>query len=160
MGDLVRLRRMLTALLAASVSGALGAQTVAPSAPAEFAGCYRLALGKWSHPLGRNEAYHALPSSIRLDTVAGERGGWKVSPDIAYPTRSSMRWMPRWAMRGDTAAVVWSTGFQVTSMNLTTSGRTELRGVATVGSDANEFREGVPVAEVVATRIACPPATP
>lgn len=60
---------------------ALSALAPAPTIPE----CYRLIRGEWSRPLGVNARYHALPAVIRLDTMPASRGGWVVSPDVAFP---------------------------------------------------------------------------
>jgi hypothetical protein len=148
---------MLVLILVAPMlaSASLCAQTASPRAPAEFVGCYDLALGAWSRPLGINAAFHTIPITVRLDTAAATRGGRRVSPDIAYPYPSRFPGTPRWTATEDTAEIVWSNGFQATTLRLARHGTQELRGQAIVGSDANEFGTDLPRAEIVARRIAC-----
>lgn len=145
---------ILVAVLSASPS--LFAQTASPRAPAEFVGCYELALGPWSRPLGVNAAFHAVPATVRLDTAVAARGGWRVSPDIAYPYPSKFPGTPRWTARQSGVEIMWSDGFQSTALRLARYG-TRLRGQAVVASDANEFGTDLPRAEVVARRIECVP---
>jgi hypothetical protein len=148
--------RLIVLIQLASMLAApsLCAQTASARAPAELVGCYDLALGAWSRPLGINAAYHAIPSTVRLETAAATRGGWRISPDIAYPHPSRFPGTPRWTATQDSVAITWSNGFQVTMLRLGKHGR-ELRGQAIVGSDANEFGTDLPRAEIVARRIAC-----
>ena len=155
----MRKHHMLALLLVAPMlaSASLCAQTSSPRAPAEFAGCYDLALGAWSRPLGVNAAWHAIPTTVRLDTAATTHGGWRVSPDIAYPYPSRFPGTPRWTATQSTVEVTWSNGFQSTALRLARYGAQELRGQAIVGSDANEFGPDLPRAEIVARRIACVP---
>ena len=145
---------LVTPMLA---SPSLFAQTASPRAPAEFVGCYDLALGAWSRPLGINAAYHGIPPTVRLDTAAATRGGWRVSPDIAYPHPSRFPGTPRWTATQDTVVIVWSNGFQATTLRLGRHRTQELRGQVIVGSDANEFGTDLPRAEIVARRIECVP---
>ena len=145
---------ILVALLSASPT--LFAQSASPRAPAEFVGCYELALGPWSRPLGINAAYHVVPATVRLDTAVAARGGWRVSPDIAYPHPSRFPGTPRWTATQSSVEITWSNGFQLTGLRLARYG-TRLRGQAIVASDANEFGTDLPRAEVVARRIECVP---
>jgi hypothetical protein len=149
---------MLVLILVAPMlaSPSLLAQTASPRAPVEFVGCYELTLGAWSRPLGINAAYHAIPATVRLDTAAAARGGWRVSPDIAYPHPSRFPGTPRWTATQSTVEITWSNGFQSTALRLARYG-TRLRGQAIVGSDANEFGTDLPRAEIVARPIACVP---
>ena len=136
-------------------SASLCAQSAFPRAPAELVGCYNLTLGAWSRPLGINAGFHALPTTVRLDSAAATRGGWIVSPDIAYPYPSRFPGMPRWTATQDSVEILWSNGFQATTLRLARHGTQQLRGQAIVGSDANEFGTDLPRAEIVARRIAC-----
>ncbi len=54
-----------------------------PLTPQEVAGCYGLTRGPWSRPLEGDPRYHALPDTVRLDTLPAEHGGWRLRPDIA-----------------------------------------------------------------------------
>ena len=155
----MRKPHMLVLILVAPMltSASLCARTASSRAPAEFVGCYDLALGAWSRPLGINAAYHAIPATVRLDTAAATRGGWRVSPDIPYPYPSRFPGTPRWTATQSTVEVTWSNGFQSTALRLARYGAQELRGQAIVGSDANEFGTDLPRAEIVARRIACVP---
>lgn len=146
--------RVLILVAPMVASASLFAQTASPRAPAEFVGCFDLTLGTWSRPLGINAAYHAIPATIRLDTAAAARGGWRVSPDIAYPHPSRFPGTPRWTATQSSVEITWSNGFQSTALRLARYG-TRLRGQAIVASDANEFGTDLPRAEVVARRIAC-----
>ena len=150
--------RMLALILVAPIlaSASLCAQTASPRAPAEFVGCYDLALGPWSRPLGINAAYHAIPATVRLDTAVAARGWWSVTPDIAYPYPSRFPGTPRWTATQSSVEIMWSNGFQSTALRLARYG-TRLRGQAIVASDANEFGTDLPRAEIVARRIACVP---
>jgi len=139
--------------LAVAVAQSLGAQTSAP--PAGIAGCYRLTIGQWSHPLSVNAAYHAIPAVIHLRAVPASRGGWTVSPDIAYPRPGDFPGMPRWVVRADTIDVAWSDGHQVTTVRLPMTNRMVGTGIAIVRSDANEFGSDRPHASVVAQRVSC-----
>jgi hypothetical protein len=131
--------------------GAQRAQVGAPSVPR----CYRLAQGEWSRPLGVNARYHTLPVMVRLDTARAGREGWKVAPDIDFPTPSHFRGTPRWTRQGESIEMLWSNGYQVTTVRLSPSGGDELRGTAIVRSDANEFGSDLPHASIVARRISC-----
>jgi hypothetical protein len=133
------------------------AQRATRRAPPGIAGCYRLALGEWSRPLGGNALYHAIPSIVRLDTARAMRGGWRALPDIRYPTPNRLRGTPSWTAPRDTVEIMWSNGFQSTTLRLGRHGAKELRGTAVVWSDANEFGTDLPRAKVVARRTACPP---
>src|SRR5438045_8814732 len=88
-----------------------------PAAPA-IAGCYRVLLGKWSRDLGVNAAYHAVPSVIRLDTIAAARGGQVVAPDIAFPHASSFPGTPRWVVKADSVDILWSGGYQTNTLRI------------------------------------------
>jgi hypothetical protein len=118
-------------------------------------GCYHLSRSDWSRALGVNARYHALPASIRLDTVRAARGGWTVAPDIAFPNANRFPGTPRWVFHADSIEIVWSNGYQVTTVRLSVTGGDELRGSATVSSDANEFGTDLPHASVVARRTSC-----
>lgn len=146
------------------ITGALAALILAPSKRAQstaqpqdivLAGCYRIAVGAWSRPLGVNAGFHAVPEKIRLDTAPASRGGWKVSPDIAYPYPSRFTGYPRWTVMGDSVEIGWSNGFQPTTVRLGRHRGAALRGIAIVQSDANEYGTSLPRAEVVARRIKC-----
>jgi len=138
-------------------SASLSAQTVAPRAPAAFVGCYKIALGAWSRTVNAPE-FHAIPATFRLDTAAASHGGWKASPDIAYPYPSRVAGSPRWTVVAqDTVEIVWSNGFQATTLRLGRYGDWELRGRAGVWSDANEYGTDLPRADVVAERVVCAP---
>ena len=43
-----------------------------PLTPQEVAGCYGLTRGPWSRPLEGDPRYHALPDTVRLDTLPAE----------------------------------------------------------------------------------------
>src|SRR6266404_154008 len=100
-----------------------------------LSGCYELTVSEWNRPLGGDEGFHAIPTSIRLDTVPALRGGRVVTPDISYPMGRSMRGLPRWEILGDTVRIVWSNGFSPTIVRLTEKGQ-ELSGWAEATSDA------------------------
>jgi hypothetical protein len=150
--------RMMALLLVAPMlaPASLSAQAAASRAPAAFAGCYAIALGSWSRPVNAPE-FHAIPTTVRLDTVAASRGEWKVSPDIAYPYPSRFPGTPRWKVAQDTVEIVWSNGFQPTILRLGRYDSNELRGRAVAESDANEYGTDLPRATVVAMRVACAP---
>lgn len=131
------------------------AQAVAAKAPASLAGCYELSLGSWSRALGANAAYHKLPVSVRLDTVGVARGGWVLRPDIAYPYGNRFPGTPRRTATADSVEMIWSNGFQPTWVRVARSPNGDLVGEGVVGSDANEFGNGLPRATVVARRTAC-----
>ena len=153
-----RLRRLsFVFVIIAAASARLGAQTTGALPPAGWVGCYAIALDPWSRSLGVNAAYHAVPSTIFLDSMPAARGGWRVSPDIQYPGNGSFPGLPRWRVANDTAEVSWSNGFQPTTLRLVRHDSGELRGDAVVRSDANEFGEQLPRAAVIARRIACVP---
>ena len=132
----------------------LGAQSSRGRKPASPR-CYRLSHGEWSHPLGVNAAYHAIPAIVRLDTVPDAGDGWTVAPDIAFPTGHHFPGMPRWTQQGDSIGIVWSNGYQVTTVRLGPSRGEDLRGTATVRSDANEFGTDLPRASIVARPAPC-----
>jgi len=132
----------------------LSSQRAVPPVPSFFAGCYEIALGAWSRTVNAPE-FHAIPARIRLDTAAASKGGWKASPDIAYPFPSRFPGMPRWTVAQDTVEIVWSNGFQATTLRLGRYGDWELRGRARVWSDANEYGTDLPRANVVAERVVC-----
>jgi hypothetical protein len=119
-----------------------------------IAGCYHLARGEWSKPLGANAAYHALPQFVRLDTGSTGHRGRKVTPDIAFPTSRRFPGTPYWSIMGDTIRIVWSNGFQTTGLSLVREGA-DLRGLATVDGDAHEYGEDLPRASILARRIGC-----
>jgi hypothetical protein len=127
-----------------------------PAATPAIAGCYRVLLGQWSRDLGVNAAYHVVPTLIRLDTTVAARGGRVVTPNIAFPRASSFPGTPRWVVTADSVEILWSSGYQTTTLRLDISAPDSLRGIATVGSDANEFGADVPRAAVVAHRVSCP----
>ena len=139
------------------IQARLDAQTSSPSCRSAIEGRYALTLGKWSRPLGINALYHAIPTEILLDTAAAARGGWKVSPDIAYPFPHHFPGTPRWTVLRDTVQIMWSNGFQPTILRLTRQGANEMIGEAVVRSDANEYGTDLPRARVTARRIACVP---
>lgn len=97
------------------------------SAPLEVAGCYALAVGPWSRPLEGDPRYHALPDTVRLDTVTAEHGGWRLHPDIAYPGGGRFPGRPRWLMKGDSIDLAWSNGYQPTVVSLARRGDGTLR---------------------------------
>jgi hypothetical protein len=137
-------------------SASVSAQTAVPRAPAAFVGCYKITLGAWSRTVNAPE-FHAVPTTIRLDTAAASRGGWMVSPDIAYPIPSRLRGTPVWTVAQDTVEIVWSNGFQATTLRLGRHGDWELRGRGGIWSDANEYGTNLPRADVVAERVVCAP---
>ena len=147
----------LIALAAMFVPASLVAQRAARRPPPGIAGCYKLVLGEWSRPLGENAGYHAIPSIVRLDSVRAIRGGWRALPDIRYPTANRLRGTPSWTAPRDTIEIMWSNGFQSTTVRLGRRGARELRGTAVVWSDANEFGTDLPRARVTARRTACAP---
>ena len=138
-------------------SASVTAQTAIPRAPAAFVGCYKITLGAWSRTVNAPE-FHAIPARVRLDTALASQGGWKVSPDIAYPFPSRYPGTPRWIVTQDTVEIMWSNGFQPTTLRLGRHGDWELRGQAVVRSDANEYGTDLPHAAVVAERVVCAPA--
>ncbi len=145
----------LIALTSMFAPASLFAQRAIRHPPPGIAGCYRLTLGEWSRPLGENAAYHAIPSIVRLDNARAMRGGWRALPDISYPTPNRLRGTPSWTAPRDTVEIMWSNGFQSTTVRLGRRGAKELRGSAIVWSDANEFGSDLPRAKVIARRIAC-----
>lgn len=145
----------LIALVTMLAPASLVAQRTTRRPPPGIAGCYRLTLGEWSRPLGRNARYHAIPSIVRLDSARAIRGGWRALPDITYPTPNRLRGTPSWTAPRDTIEIMWSNGFQSTTVRLGRRGARELGGTAIVWSDANEFGTDVPRARVTARRTAC-----
>lgn len=137
--------------LLAQAGGAQDTSAPAPGAPR----CYRLIRGEWSRPLGVNAQYHAFPSFVRLDTTRAEWGGWMVEPDIAYPTSTHLAGSPRWTWQADTLEIVWSNGFQSTTVRLVKGEVEELRGTVTIWSDANEFGGDLPHASMLARPVSC-----
>jgi hypothetical protein len=123
--------------------------------PDSIPGCYELVLGRWSRPLGVNGAYHQLPATVRLDTVAASRGGWVLHPDIAYPSEKRLQGFPRWLATPDSIELSWSNGFQATTVRLRRARVGDMVGLAEVWSDANEFGSDVPRAPVRARRTDC-----
>lgn len=132
----------------------LGAQSTPVPSPA-VPRCYRLIRGEWSRSLGVNARYHALPAVIRLDTARAARGGWTVAPDIAFPSPNHFRGTPRWMRQADSIEIVWSNGYQGTTVRLGPPEGSELHGTAIVRSDANEFGTDIPHASIVAHRVSC-----
>jgi hypothetical protein len=121
----------------------------------QLSGCYELAVSEWNRPLGGDEGFHTIPTSIRLDTVPALRGGRVVAPDISYPMGRSMRGLPRWEILGDTVRIVWSNGFSPTIIRLTEKGQ-DLSGWAEATSDAIPAgKPNWPRAKVVARRMKC-----
>jgi hypothetical protein len=126
---------LVVLLVAASASQA---QTSGASPTADVraaAGCYAVTVGAWSPP-DPNPAYHRVPPRIRLDTTPTSRkGGWVLSPNIAYPYHGAFPGTPAWSLSGDTMRLLWSNGFQTTSVTLV---RTDSvwTGDAVAGSDA------------------------
>lgn len=150
-GYCCKLASLVTVVLLAR---AVGAQDTAATAP-KMPRCYRLVRGEWSRPLGVNAQYHALPAIVRLDTAPALQGGWKVVPDIAFPTKSRFGGWPRWTRQGDTLEIQWSTGFQVTTVRLGWAAGKDLRGAVKVWSDANEFGRNPPRASILARPVSC-----
>ena len=139
------------------IAFALMSHSVLAQAPRykQLSGCYELTVSEWSRPLGGDEGFHTIPTSIRLDTVPALRGGRVVTPDISYPMGRSMRGLPRWEILGDTVRIVWSNGFSPTIVRLTKKGH-ELSGWAEASSDAiPPGKPNWPRAKVVARRIEC-----
>ena len=62
------------------------------AALAPIAGCYRVEIGTWSRELGVNAAYHAVPSIIRLDTIAAARGRTSRFAQHCVPRRQFLSW--------------------------------------------------------------------
>ena len=145
-----------TAYIAHSIlfAQALGAQST-PLSTAAVPRCYHLRQGEWSRSLGVNARYHALPAVIRLDTARAARGGWTVTPDIAFPTPNHFPGTPRWMRHADTIEIVWSNGYQGTTVRLGSPEGNDLRGTVTVSSDANEFGTDIPHASIVARPVSC-----
>lgn len=73
----------------------------------------------------------------------------------AFPNASFFPGTPRWTRQADSIVIVWSNGYQVTTVRLGATQEDELRGTATVGSDANEFGMDPPHASIVAPRVSC-----
>jgi hypothetical protein len=130
---------------------ALSALAQAPTLPE----CYRLTRGEWSRPLGVNARYHGLPAVIRLDTMPALRGGWIVSPDIAFPFANHYPGTPRWTRQADSVEILWSNGYEVTTVRLGTGKNNGLSGTVTVRGDANEFGTDLPHASIIAHRVSC-----
>jgi hypothetical protein len=109
------------------------------AAPSEIAGCYTVSIGLWSPALGRDAALHAIPSDVRLDTVAAERGGgWRLSPNIPYPRSNATLVTPRWRMVfGDDVRLTWSNGATVTIVQLTPVPGKKLVGEAVAPNDGH-----------------------
>ena len=145
---------LVCAALCALCAPCLGAQGTPTAAPTETR-CYHLSHGEWSRPLGVNAAYHAIPAMVRLDTVPAAHGGWVVVPDLAFPNDNHFPGMPHWTQQADSIGIVWSNGYQVTIVRLGPSRGEELRGTATVRSDANEFGTELPHASIIARRTTC-----
>jgi hypothetical protein len=121
----------------------------------QLSGCYELTVSEWNRPLGGDEGFHTIPTSIRLDTVPALQGGRVVAPDISYPMGRSMRGLPRWEILGDTVRIVWSNGFSPTIIRLTEKGQ-DLSGWAEATSDAIPAgKPNWPRAKVVARRMEC-----
>jgi hypothetical protein len=121
----------------------------------QLSGCYELTVSEWNRPLGGDEGFHTIPTSIRLDTVPALRGGRVVAPDISYPMGRSMRGLPRWEVLGDTVRILWSNGFSPTIVRLAKKGQ-DLSGWAEATSDAIPAgKPNWPRAKVVARRIEC-----
>ena len=147
----------LIALATMLAPASLFAQRATRHPPPGIAGCYKLTIGEWSRPLGANAGYHAIPGIVRLDNARAMRGGWRALPDISYPTPNRLRGTPSWTAPRDTIEIMWSNGFQSTTLRLGRRGAKELRGSAIVWSDANEFGTDLPRARVTARRVACAP---
>lgn len=130
---------------------ALSALAPAPTIPE----CYRLTRGEWSRPLGVNARYHVLPAVIRLDTMPASRGGWMVSPDIVFAFPNHYAGTPRWLRKADSVEILWSNGYEVTTVRLGTDKGNELSGIVTVRGDANEFGTDLPHASIIARRVSC-----
>jgi hypothetical protein len=128
----------------------------APRTATAITGCYHVQLGPWSRSFGVNAAYHAIPSVIRLDTVAAAGGGYVVAPNISFPRGRAFPGTPRWIIRADSLQIFWSSGYQTTTLRLAITASDSLRGFATVGSDANEFGTDLPRADARARRQPCP----
>ena len=145
----------LACLGAATIFAApLAAQATSVPAP-RTPRCYRLIRGDWSRPLGVNAQYHAVPPVIRLDTTRARRGGWTVAPNIRFPTSNRFLGTPRWTVRADSLEILWSNGFQVTTVRLGGTDSAHLRGTVSIGSDANEFGSNLPHATILARRVSC-----
>jgi hypothetical protein len=125
--------RVACVAFAAFFAPFLGAQSTRGREPAHPR-CYRLSVGEWSRPLGVNAAYHAIPPIVRLDTVPVADDGWSVAPDIAFPTGGRFPGMPRWTQQGDSIRIVWSSGYQGTTVRLGPWRREDLRGIAPTSS--------------------------
>jgi hypothetical protein len=128
-----------------------------PLTPVEVAGCYALTLGLWSRPLEGDPRYHALPDTVRLDTLPAEHGGWRLSPDIAYPGGHRFPGRPRWLVKGDSVELGWSNGFVPTVVSLARRANGTLRGRVVALSDAHVAGEPPPPSALVtARRVSCP----
>src|SRR6266536_4729037 len=111
------------------VAQALSAQsTQAPTTAVPRS--YRLIRGEWSRSLGVNARYHALPAVIRLDTARAARDGWTVAPDIAFPSPNHFPGTPHWMRQADSIEIVWSNGYQGTTVRLGPPKGNDLRGTA------------------------------
>jgi hypothetical protein len=129
-----------------------------PAAPANVTGCYELSLGAWSRPIREDSAYHKLPKVVRLDTITAPRGGWVITPDIAYPTGNRRGMEPRWSLARDTIYMRWSTGFNATTVSGMRRSDGDIVGRVDIWHDANIYGNETPWAPVVARRVACPDA--
>ena len=142
-------------LFALALSNRPATAQAAVRLPSELAGCWELEKGRWSRPLGVNGEYHQLPLRIELDTARAAREGWVLRPDIVFPGGNQFPGTPRWTASADSVELVWSNGYQATSIHLARRSLTELEGQATVWSDANEFGNDPPRATIKARRAAC-----
>ncbi|HZE07551.1 MAG TPA: hypothetical protein VE110_02230 [Gemmatimonadaceae bacterium] len=120
-------------------------------------GCYDLTVGKWEGSVTDPGPYHAIPTSIRIDTVGPSNGyGQGLTPDIAWPHGHAMRGTPRWGIRGDTVSLLWSNGFSPTSARLTVVGDSLIGEAEARNDEIPPGKPNWPHAHVVARRIPCP----
>ena len=81
----------LIALASIFAPASLFAQRATRRPPPGIAGCYKLALGEWSRPLGVNAGYHAIPGVVRLDSARAIRGGGEPCRTLPIPLPTGLR---------------------------------------------------------------------
>lgn len=111
--------RVMVALLLTLITSALHSVRGQAAAPSRFAGCFMVSIGLWSPALGGDAPLHAIPASVRLDTIPVEHvGGWRLSPNVQHAGPSAMRGTPRWRMAGTDVRLIWSDGVALTIAQL------------------------------------------
>jgi hypothetical protein len=127
-----------------------GARVRAVGDHESFTGCYVLAIGAWSHPIGDERGYYTPPDTIRLHDDG------TATPTLRYPTptRRARAW---WSARDtDSVTIRWSNGFATAVLTLGRAAA-DLRGTLEAVSDTQPLPPPPRrIAPVAAQRVECP----